>query len=174
MPPLRKTLLALREGVLPPQRGVAILVPTTRKASAAAHSREVLGAGLLAALRALCGESTSQLLPRPWVARERLSLGCRDSRVKGKGRAGALDAMSEPRLGIWAACGAVVAPGARAGRGARGGKSTGRGWWGTRLVAEAVPCLAWEPRGLRPQPPAPTKAATEEFRVGPGGQWPAG
>ena len=83
----------------PPQRGVAILVPMTRKASAAAHSREVLGAGLLAALRAVCGESTSQLLPRPWVARERLSLGCRDSRVKGKGRAGALDTMSEPRLG---------------------------------------------------------------------------
>ena len=159
----------------PPQRGVAILVPMTRKASAAAHSREVLGAGLLAALRAVCGESTSQLLPRPWVARERLSLGCRDSRVKGKGRAGALDTMSEPRLGTWAACGAVVAPAPRVGRGARGGKSTGRGWWGTRLVTEAVPCHAWEPRGPRPQPPAPSKAAIEEkFRVGPGGQWPAG
>lgn len=85
--PLRKnSLLALREGVQPPQRGVAIPVPMTRKALAAAHGREVLGAGLLAAMRTLCGESTSQLLPQPWVAKERLSLGCGDSRVKGKSR----------------------------------------------------------------------------------------
>lgn len=132
-------------------------MPTTRKDSAAAHGREVLGAGLLAALRALCGESTSQLLPRPRVAGDRLSLGCRDSRVKGKSRAGALDVMSEPRLGTWAACGAVVAPAPWVGRGAQGGESTGRGRWGTRLVAEACPCLIWEPRGPRPQPPPPPR-----------------
>ena len=68
----------------PPQRGVAIPVPMTRRASAAAHGREVLGASLLAAMRTLCGESTSQLLPQSWAARERLSLGCGDSHVKGK------------------------------------------------------------------------------------------
>lgn len=70
--------------MLPPRGGVTILVPTTRRASAATHGREVLGAILLAALRALWGESTSQLLQWPWVARERLGSVCGNSPVNGK------------------------------------------------------------------------------------------
>lgn len=67
-PPQQALLASGERGATPTERG-SHLGALGWEASAA-----ILGAGLLAGLRALCGESPSQLLPRPGFARQRRGL----------------------------------------------------------------------------------------------------
>lgn len=73
--------------MLPPQGGVAISAPTTRKASAATRAENAGGVSLLAGLRALCGESSS-LSKGLGLAEQGWSLVCGNSLVESTGQRG--------------------------------------------------------------------------------------
>lgn len=85
--------------------------------------------------------------------------------------------MSEPRLGAWASAGMGRSGGSGPmGRAGCPGREKDRLWlMGHQAGGRSCPMPHLGAPEPHPQPPAPSKAATEEkFRAGPGGQWPAG